>query len=140
MPIHPLADTVVWTVDTIKCALVTSDHAYTGNELYWSEMAGDEVSGTGYTADGQAIANPVRTWDSVNRRRGYDCDDITWATASLSDVKYATFYKVTGDPDTSPILGTYVFDVAESPSLQDLIVQISDAGVYTNRDISSYEA
>ena len=43
--------------DTIKVALLSSSHSFTATNNTWADVSSNEISGTGYTTGGQALAN-----------------------------------------------------------------------------------
>ena len=80
--------------DTIMCALLTSSYT-PGRTTHdtWSDVSGTEITGTGYTGDGVALANKV-----VSHAGGtvtFDADDVSWAAASFT-AKYAVLVKKAG--------------------------------------------
>jgi len=92
--------------DTIKLALVTS--SYTPNidtHDFWDDVSANESSGTGYTAGGQTLANPVVSTDTTNDKAKFDADDVTWTISSALTARYGVLYKSTGTPGTSPLIG-----------------------------------
>lgn len=86
--------------DTIKVALVTS--TYTPNQDTHEDFADvtNEVSGTGYTAGGAALANKTVTQDNTDNEGVFDADDVTWSTSTIT-ARAAVVYKDTGTPSTS---------------------------------------
>jgi hypothetical protein len=70
--------------DTIKCALVTS--SYTPDKVHntWSDVSTYEVSGTGYTANGQDLANKSVTEDDSNDLAYFDSDNPSWASSTIT--------------------------------------------------------
>ena len=48
-------------VDTIKLALVDSNHAFNAAHEFWSSVSANEVSDGGYTAGGQQVTTPAVT-------------------------------------------------------------------------------
>ena len=62
--------------DSIRLALV--DSTYTPNQLhdFWADASGDEVTGTGYTANGEVLTVTVtETTGTVT----VDATDATWS-------------------------------------------------------------
>jgi hypothetical protein len=89
--------------DTIKVALVTS--AYTPNQDTHDNFddVTNEVSGTGYTAGGQALANKAVTADNTDNEGVFDADDVTWGSSTIT-ARGAVVYKDTGTPSTSKLI------------------------------------
>jgi hypothetical protein len=81
-----------WDSDTIKVALVTS--AYAPNQDthdYFDDVVGSEVSGTGYTSGGQALASKTITYDAANNVTVLDAADVTWPSSTIT-ARYAVVY------------------------------------------------
>ena len=59
------AGNIDFDADTIKVALLSSTAAYNDTNQYWSDISANEITGTGYTAGGEALVNKtVTTTDS----------------------------------------------------------------------------
>jgi hypothetical protein len=70
--------------DTIHVALVTS--SYTPNQDshdFFDDVEANEVSGTGYTAGGAALANKAVTADNTDNEGVFDADDVTWGSSTI---------------------------------------------------------
>ena len=89
--------------DTIKVALVTS--SYTPNQDTHDNFddVTNEVSGTGYTAGGQALANKAVTADNTDNEGVFDADDVTWSSSTIT-ARGAVLYKDTGTASTSKLI------------------------------------
>lgn len=80
--------------DTIVCVLLSE--SYTPDRTAhatWANVSAYEVSGTGYTAGGQALANSAVTHAAGTGK--WDADDVTWATATIA-AKYAVLVRRAG--------------------------------------------
>lgn len=80
--------------DTFKVMLVTS--AYTEDKAAHSKRSSitNEITGTGYTAGGQAIV-PTITKDTTNHRTTIVFPQVTWPGSTLTARK-AVYYKSRG--------------------------------------------
>lgn len=80
--------------DTFKVMLVTS--AYTEDKAAHSKRSSitNEITGTGYTAGGQAIV-PTITKDTTNHRTTIVFPQVTWPSSTLTARK-AVYYKSRG--------------------------------------------
>lgn len=67
--------------DTIKVALLNNSHSFTAGDNTWSQVSANEVSGTGYTTGGAALANKAVTQAATTK---WDADDVTWSTGSFT--------------------------------------------------------
>jgi hypothetical protein len=118
---------------TIKIALVTS--SYTPNRAthdFWDDVSTNEVSGTNYTAGGNALASKtvttatnITTWDAN--------DPATWSQSGsgFSNARYAILYKDTGTPATSPLIAYHDFGSDKGNVDGDLTIQLDSAGIAT---------
>lgn len=95
--------------DTIKVALLTN--AYNPDfdaHDFFNDVSAFEVSGAGYTAGGQALANKAVTQDNTNDQGKFDADDLTWPGSTFT-ARYAVIYKDSGVASTSPLIGVIDF-------------------------------
>lgn len=107
--------------DTIKVMLLTSTHVQNQDtHEYIDDVSANEVTGTGYTAGGAALANKAVTQDNTDNEGMFDADDVVWATSTIT-ARFAVIYKDIGTPATSPIIA--ILDFATD--------QISSAGNFT---------
>lgn len=82
--------------DSIKVALLSS--AYAPNQDthdYYDDVSGSEVTGTGYTAGGQALASKTVTYDAASNVTVLDAADVTWASSTIT-ARYAVVYDDSG--------------------------------------------
>ena len=84
----------------VKVALITATwtpNQQTDDDASGTGIRANEVSGTGYTAGGEAVANPFVSLDGANTEYGHD--DITWAqdAGGFSNARYALWYEVATD-------------------------------------------
>jgi len=61
--------------DTIKGMLLDNSHSFVATHNTKSEIVANEISGTGYTAGGQALANKAVTQAAATK---WDADDLSW--------------------------------------------------------------
>lgn len=91
--------------DTIKVMILSS--SYTPNidtDTFKSDISANEVSGTGYTAGGTALASKTITVDTTNDLAYFDAADVSLAGLTIVNGRYLVVYKDTGTPSTSPLL------------------------------------
>jgi hypothetical protein len=104
-----------WTSDTIKVMLCTS--AYVPNQdthVYKDVSITNEVTGTGYTAGGVALANKTLTYDGTTNIIKFDADDVTWASSTIT-ARCAVIYDDT-PASNKPLLGYVDFGADQSSS------------------------
>jgi hypothetical protein len=124
-----LKGSVNMSTDTIKVALLTATHSTNiDTQKFWSDVSANEITGTGYTAGGQALANKAVTQDNVDDEGVFDADDITWATATIT-ARYAVVYKDTGVAGTSLILAIIDFGANKTSTGGDFVIQWNTEGI-----------
>ena len=81
--------------DTINVMLVTS--TYTPNQDAHTKRSDvtNEVSGTGYSAGGAALAGKAVTVDNTDNEGVFDANDLTWSTSTIT-ARGAVLYKARG--------------------------------------------
>lgn len=67
--------------DTIKVALMSASHSFSATDNTWSDVSANEVSGTGYTTGGAALASKAVTQAATTK---FDADDVTWSTVTVT--------------------------------------------------------
>lgn len=75
--------------DVIRVALMTTSHSFTATDNVFADVSANEISGTGYTANGEALANKAVTQAATTK---FDADDTAWTTAT-----FTTFHAVIYD-------------------------------------------
>lgn len=119
--------------DTIKLALFTS--SYTPNlntDASFSALSG-EVSGNGYTAGGNTLANA--SWDAAAGTLTFDADDTVFTASGGSIVcRYAVIYNAsaggTNDLIASCLLDNTPGDVTVTDG-NTLTIAMNASGVFT---------
>ena len=93
--------------DTIKLMLVTS--SYTPNIDTHTKRSDvtNEVTGTGYTAGGVALANKTVTVNNTTDKGVFDADDVTLSTATIT-ARGAVLYKSRGGASSADELICYL--------------------------------
>lgn len=91
--------------DTIKAALVSSSYAPNIDTHDFFDDISGEISASGYTAGGAALANKSITVDTSDDRAYLDADDTAWNAGATFTVRYVILYKSTGTAGTSPLIG-----------------------------------
>ncbi len=107
--------------DAINVMLVTS--TYTPNIDTHTKRSDitNEVSGTGYTAGGSALASKVVSVDTTDDEGVFDAADLSWTTSTIT-ARGAVLYKARGGASSADELIGYVDFVTD---------RISSAGTFT---------
>jgi len=112
--------TIDWINDTnIKCALSTSTHVPNKDDVFYDDAGADdlldgELSGTGYTAGGDALGSQTLAYDAANDRVEFDAADGAWTGLDAGTIAQLTVLKDTGTPTTSPVFAN-IDNAAELP-------------------------
>lgn len=121
---------VDYTNDSIKVALLSSGYTPNqGSHANFSDVSSYEVTGTGYTAGGQALSGKTATLDTTNKVLVLDANDVTWANSTVT-ARYAVVYDAqTGVSTTSPLIG-YIDLVSDQASNNgNFVIQWDATGI-----------
>ena len=102
-------ETLDWDTNDIRVSLHTSSYVPDRDaDDYWND-ATNEITGTGYTAGGQAIVSPTVTFDSATDETRLDANDPSWGSASFT-ARTAVWYKKKGGVSSAdPVIGYLPF-------------------------------
>lgn len=119
-----------WDTDTIKVALLTNSYAPDQDaHNYFDDVVSFEVTGTGYTAGGETLANKTNTYTGATNTITLDADDVTW-TASTITARYAVVYDATpGSDATNPLIGYVDFGSDQSSSNGNFTITWDATGI-----------
>ena len=121
-----------WDSDTIKVALVSS--TYTPDQDahdYWDDVSANEVTGTGYTAGGAALATKTITYTGATNVIKLDADDTSWTSSTIT-ARYAVIYDASPVADSAkPLLGYVDFGQNESSSNGTFTIAWNASGIFT---------
>ena len=114
--------------DTIKVALVTS--AYTVSQDDHEDYADitNEVSGTGYTAEGATLASKTVTKDNTDNECVFDAADVTWAGSTIT-ARGAIVYKDSGTAATSWFICYFDFGADKTSTAGDFKITWNAEGI-----------
>jgi hypothetical protein len=119
-----------WDTDTIKVALLTN--AYTPDQdahNYLDDVVANEVSGTGYTAGGNTLANKTNTYNSGTNVIVLDADDTTWSSSTIT-ARYAVIYDASPATNaTRPLIGYVDFGSDQSSSNGNFTITWDATGI-----------
>ena len=114
--------------DTIKVMLVTSTYTPDQDLHEFIDDVTNEVSGTGYVAGGETLANKTVTQDNTDNEGVFDADDVTLSSSTIT-ARAAVIYKDTGTPATSPLVAYIDFTEDKSSSNGDFTIQWNAEGI-----------
>jgi hypothetical protein len=114
--------------DTIKVSLHTSTYSVSqANDDFWDD-ATNEVSSSGYTADGATLGS--KTYSTSSLVTTFDAADASW-TAVTFTARYAVVYKDSGTDGTSPLIGYLDFGGDQSPAGVNFSIAWHASGIFT---------
>ena len=93
--------------DAIKMMLVTSTYVPNIDTHTKRSDVTNEITGTGYTAGGVALANKTVTMNTTTDKGVFDADDIVIATATIT-ARAGVLYKSRGGAATADELIAYL--------------------------------
>lgn len=102
-----------WLDDDIRGALVTN--AYTPDQDvhdYWDDVVASEASGSGYTANGQALANKTITYTGATNVLKLDADDLLWDPSTVTARHVVVYDRTPASDATRPLMG-YVSETGD---------------------------
>lgn len=115
--------------DTIKVMLCTSSFTPDVDNMNFKSDITNEAVGTGYTAGGQALASKAWTREDANNRAFFDAADVVWPSSTIT-ARYAVFYKDTGTPTTSPLIGYFDFEADKSSDAGNFTLEWNASGIF----------
>ena len=123
---------IPWNSASVKVMLVSS--AYTldidaHSQKDEIDALGVEITGTGYTAGGLALAGKSIVRDDTNDWVKFDADDSVWGASTLT-ARGAIVYLSTGTPATETLIAYVDFVNDKSSSAGDFIIQWHTDGVF----------
>jgi len=117
-----------FTSDSIYCALVTSSYTPDVDTHEFFDDITNEITGTGYTANGVALTSVSVSYDSVDNEAVLDADDATWATSTLT-ARGAVIYKRDGADSNSPLIRYIDFGQDEQSLVSTFSVVFDAEGI-----------
>jgi hypothetical protein len=119
-----------WDTDTIKVALLSN--SYTPDQdahNYLDDVVTYEVTGTGYTAGGNTLANKTNTYNSATNVIVLDADDTTWSSSTIT-ARYAVIYDASPSTNaTKPLIGYVDFGSDQSSSNGNFTITWDATGI-----------
>lgn len=116
--------TIDLDTDTFKVMLINGSP----NVDTWENIddVSTEISGSGYTADGETLASLVITENDTNNRAEWDFADVTWTNLATATISDAVIYKDTGVDSTSVVVGWV--EIATNSNGGNYTLQINASG------------
>lgn len=119
--------TIDLDTDTFKCMLVYASYtADIDDHLTTAHVSADEVSGTGYTAGGAAMAGLTAYVDNTDDEGVWDANDVTWSSSTITNAYGAVIWKSAA---SSALIAHIDFAADKSSVTGDFIVQWASEGI-----------
>lgn len=119
--------------DTIKVALVTSSYTPDRDNHNFFDDVTNEITGTGYTAGGEALASKTTAQDNTNDEGKFDAADTAWTGATFT-ARGAVLYKSTGVDSTSALICFFDFTTDKTVTAGTFTLQWHADGILTIGD------
>ncbi len=104
--VYCLQADIDWVSDTIHAILVTSSYTPDQDSHDFRNDITNEITGTGYTAGGQALASKTVTQDNTNNRAVFDSNDPQWTSATIT-ARAVVLAKIRGGASSADEIGGY---------------------------------
>ena len=112
--------------DAIRVALLDNVHVFDPDDNVWADVSANEISGTGYTANGALLANQSVTQDDANDKAVFDGDNVSWTTATFT-ARFAELYDDTLAGDD--LIGSIDFGSDKSVTAGTFTIEWSTDGI-----------
>ena len=123
--------TIDLDTDSFKVMLVTSSYVANKDTHDFRDDITNEVSGTGYSAGGAALAYPTVTQDDTNDLVKWDADDLSWSAATIT-ARGAVIYKSRGGAASADELVMYIdFGSDKTSTAADFTITWNASGILT---------
>lgn len=130
-----IAGAIDLTAVTVKCALVTNTEVPDQNlDDFWNDASANEVSGTNYTAGGNAVGTVTVTMDGAGVVTIDGDDPATWLqnASGFSNARRAILYRDTGVASTSELIAFSDAFAADKGNVDgDFSITLDAAGIFT---------
>ena len=111
---------------TFKAALLADTYTPSAAHDTWSDVSAHEISGTGYTAGGQALTTV--TWTQSGGTATFDCDNPSWTGATFT-ARWMIIYSDTAANDE--LLLGFDFGSNQSVTASTFTYNINASGAAT---------
>jgi len=114
------------TADRFKVMLVTSSYTPDFGTHDFKADVTNEVSGTGYDADGKSLSSVTLTQSGGTIT--FDADDVTWASSTIT-ARGAVVYD--SSLPSEPLICYIDFGADKSSSSGDFVLSFNASGIFT---------
>lgn len=115
--------------DTFHVMLLGSGYTPSDTHRYQSDLGSNEITGTGYTAGGQALSSPASSYASNTLT--FTASNISWGPDSTISAQYAAIVDVTpGAAASNPLIGYVNFGQLVSDTNGTFEIDWNAAGIF----------
>jgi len=111
--------------DTIKVMLLDSNHSFTATHNTLSDVSANQITGTGYTAGGAALASKAVTQAATTK---FDAADTEWTSSTIT-ASHAVIYDDTMTNDD--LIASIDFGGSQSSTSGTFKIQWHADGIIT---------
>jgi hypothetical protein len=124
----------IWSSGSFKLMLVTSSYTYSQTHNVRSDIT-NEITNTGYTAGGNAIASMVTTEDDTNHQSEYTSANVTFTSLAAGDQPYAAIiYENVGTAATDLLIAYCALTTPPAPDGNNYTINCPTDGWFTITD------
>jgi len=120
-----------FTGGTVRCMLCSASYVPDQDTHRYKSSITNEVSGSGYTARGAALAGKTVTYNTTTNTTTWDANDPTWATTTITQIRFAVFYLDTTVDATSPLISYMDLESNYAPAAQSFTITLPGTGICT---------
>ena len=118
-----------YDTDDIRVMLTTSTYVPAQDTHDYYDDVTNEVTGTGYTANGESLASKTVTYTAATNKHVLDAADVTWSASTIT-ARIAVIYDRTPATDvTRPLISYQDFESDQSSSGGDFTIQWNASGI-----------
>lgn len=118
------------TTHSLKAMLCSPGYTPNQDTHQYKADVTNEISGSGYTAGGQALTGVTIAYNGSTNTLMFDANDPVWVGSTIAGVKYAVVYDDT--PTTNkPLIAYWIFDQEETSAAGNFTLTISGSGIAT---------
>lgn len=118
--------------DTIRVALLDNSHSFDPDDDLWTDVSANEIAGSGYTANGEALTSQSLTQNDTLDKAVFDAADTEWTSATFSAyhaVLYDDTLSYSGGGDD--LIASIDFGGEKSVSSGTFTIQWAGTGILT---------
>ena len=124
---------VDFDTDDIYVALVNSGYVANTSAQdthdFFNDVSASEVSGSGYTSNGQSLLSKTVTLDSANDRVDFDAADTVWSNSTITAYGAVLYKRVGTTQSVSPVIALIDFGGAFTSSAGAFTITWSSVGI-----------